>query len=61
LASGNLSSTELNDPLPGRLGQSVEATMERLSVSIRYREDLQNRLQHQAVAIKFKPMLTGGF
>jgi diguanylate cyclase (GGDEF)-like protein len=48
LASGNLSSTELNDPLPGRLGQSVEATMERLSVSIRYREDLQNRLQHQA-------------
>jgi diguanylate cyclase (GGDEF)-like protein len=48
LASGTLDCVALSEPLPGRLGQSVEATMERLSVSIRNREDLQNRLQHQA-------------
>jgi diguanylate cyclase (GGDEF)-like protein len=48
LALGELDNEVLNSPLPGRLGESVEATMDRLSASIRNREDLQLRLSHQA-------------
>ncbi len=48
LAEGNLLDDALFEKLPGRLGESIQATMERLGTSIRNREDLQDRLRFQA-------------
>jgi diguanylate cyclase (GGDEF)-like protein len=48
LALGDLDADVFDQVLPGRLGESVQATMERLSSSIRNREDLQTRLRFQA-------------
>jgi diguanylate cyclase (GGDEF)-like protein len=48
LAAGDLDSPALSRQLPGGLGVSMQATVDRLSSSIRNREELQLRLLHQA-------------
>jgi diguanylate cyclase (GGDEF)-like protein len=48
LAAGDLDAPALTRLLPGGLGVSMQATVDRLSSSIRNREELQLRLAHQA-------------
>jgi diguanylate cyclase (GGDEF)-like protein len=48
LALGEFETQRFSEAVPGRLGQSMEATMQRLSQSIQNRDELQTRLQHQA-------------
>ena len=48
LASGRLDDPILTQPLPGELGESLQASVERLSQSISEREHLHRRLTHEA-------------
>jgi diguanylate cyclase (GGDEF)-like protein len=48
LASGRLDDDSLNAPVAGSLGESIHATVEQLSRSLRDREQLQHRLAHEA-------------
>jgi len=48
LAAGHLDDPVLATPLPGRLGQSLQASVEQLSRSIAEREDLHRRLAHES-------------
>jgi diguanylate cyclase (GGDEF)-like protein len=49
LASGDLDDPVLTSPLPGRLGESLHQSVDRLSQSLREGEDLRERLAHQAM------------
>jgi len=48
LATGQLDDPVLQQPLPGQLGRSLQASVERLSQSIAEREELHGRLSHEA-------------
>ena len=48
LAAGRLDDPVLAEPLPGRLGESVQASVQLLSQSIADREELHRRLAHEA-------------
>ncbi len=48
LAQGNLDASELNKTVAGGLGASVRRTVDRLSSSIRSREELQHQLAYDA-------------
>lgn len=48
LASGDLSSPELEQPAPGPLGAAVHASVSRIVIAVREREELQRQLAHQA-------------
>ena len=47
LASGDLEDPVLTEPLPGRLGQSLQASVQALTQSIADREELHRRLAHE--------------
>lgn len=48
LASGDLDSAELEQPAPGPLGAAVDASVSRIVVAVREREELRLQLAHQA-------------
>ncbi|MCU4187055.1 EAL domain-containing protein [Acidiferrimicrobium sp. IK] len=48
LAAGDLTSERLGEPLPGRLGEMMHASVGRIIDTIHEREALQTRLAHQA-------------
>jgi diguanylate cyclase (GGDEF)-like protein len=48
LASGDLTSPELEQPAPGPLGAAVHASVSRIVTAVREREELQLQLAHQA-------------
>lgn len=48
LASGDLTSPELEQPAPGPLGAAVHASVSRIVAAVREREELQLQLAHQA-------------